>query len=399
MPTQGAMESGDWRAQLQRQRIVNEIMDTLKRHLAFTEYERLQELKKIAERVEEEIYIAATSESEYARKKCFMMLSIDTRLHNSMPPNSGALYNSSANGGDWQVEVYQKIKTMKDMYLYGEDWQEGVYLKIKAMKDLYLQDLNDMCQEILSKLHGHEHNYLQQQKYEQLKKLKVFNNMLERFMQFLQIPKQEILVNIKDRLPTYEMQIINVLNSNKRKPAPPQQQATALPALHMQSLQQSQLMSQLTHRDMQQRLATAGDFQNQNVIDMQKPLCPQKRGMPDSTSLDSTAHTSNQNSGDWQEAVYQKIKAMKEQYLPDLDYMHQKILSKLQNHDSLAQQPKNEQIEKMKVYKNMLERFMQFLQIPKHGILDNYKDKLGTYEKQIINVINSNRRNPAAAQQ
>ncbi|XP_076952500.1 uncharacterized protein LOC143626235 [Bidens hawaiensis] len=131
-------------------------MNTLKRHLPFTEYERLQELKKIAERVEEEIYIAATSESEYARKICFMMLSIDTRLHNSMPPNSGALNNSSTNGGDWQEEVYKKIKTMKNLYLYGEEWQEGVYLKIKAMKDLYLRDLNDMCQEILSKLHGHE---------------------------------------------------------------------------------------------------------------------------------------------------------------------------------------------------------------------------------------------------
>ncbi|XP_076905722.1 mediator of RNA polymerase II transcription subunit 15a-like [Bidens hawaiensis] len=203
-------------------------------------------------------------------------------------------------------------------------------------------------------------------------------------MQFLQIPKHEILVNYKDRLPAYEREIINVINSNKRKPAPPQQQAKALPPPHMQSLQQSQqLIFQLTQRDMQQRLVTAGGFQNQNTIDMQKPLCPLKRARPEASS-NLTGQTSNQNSGDWQEEAYQKIKAMKELYLLDLNYIHQKVLSKLQQHDSLPQQPKNEQIEKMKVFKNMLERFMQFLQIPKHGILDNFKDKLRSYEKQIV---------------
>ncbi|KAJ0768959.1 putative coactivator CBP, KIX domain superfamily, mediator complex subunit 15, KIX [Helianthus annuus] len=57
-----AMESGDWRAQLQRKRIINKIMDTMKKHLPFSGYERLRELKKIAERVEQEIHTAATSQ-------------------------------------------------------------------------------------------------------------------------------------------------------------------------------------------------------------------------------------------------------------------------------------------------------------------------------------------------
>lgn len=71
--------------------------------------------------------------------------------------------------------------------------------------------------------------------------------MLERFMQFLQIPKHGILANYKDKLGNYEKQIINVINSNRRKPAAPQQQAQALPPTHMQSLQQSQQThSQLT---------------------------------------------------------------------------------------------------------------------------------------------------------
>ncbi|KAJ0768955.1 putative coactivator CBP, KIX domain superfamily, mediator complex subunit 15, KIX [Helianthus annuus] len=56
------MESGDWKDDEQRQMIVNKIMDIFKKHLPFSAYERLQELKKIAERVEEEVYTAATSQ-------------------------------------------------------------------------------------------------------------------------------------------------------------------------------------------------------------------------------------------------------------------------------------------------------------------------------------------------
>nr|GMD49595.1 mediator of RNA polymerase II transcription subunit 15A-like isoform X4 [Ipomoea batatas] len=53
-PVPGAMETGDWRTQLQpesRQRIVNKIMETLKRHLPFSGPEGLQELKKICSEV------------------------------------------------------------------------------------------------------------------------------------------------------------------------------------------------------------------------------------------------------------------------------------------------------------------------------------------------------------
>ncbi|KAI3756099.1 hypothetical protein L1987_55912 [Smallanthus sonchifolius] len=130
---ESAMESGDWRAQLQRQRIVNKILDTLKRHLPFSGYERLQELKKIAERVEQEIYTAATSHSEYSQKICLHMLTMETRLQNHMPdsmrsnsaangvnpsvPLDSTAQTSNSNGGDWEEEVYQKIQDMKDLYL------------------------------------------------------------------------------------------------------------------------------------------------------------------------------------------------------------------------------------------------------------------------------------------
>ncbi|MFS7922735.1 putative coactivator CBP, KIX domain superfamily, mediator complex subunit 15, KIX [Helianthus anomalus] len=241
------MESGDWRDQLQRQTILCKIMDTLKRHLPFSKYERLQELKKIAERVEQGIYTLATNQSEYTRKICFMMLTMETRLQNPVRSKSNAaiLYNSgnpsvpldsSAKDGDWQEEVYQQIKAMKDLYLLdstaqtgnpnGEDVQEEVYRKIKAMKELYLLDLNDLHQKVVSKLQP-LYSLPQQPENERLEKLKVFKNLLERFMQFLQIPKHGILANYKDKLCTYERQIIMVVNANKGKPGASQQQSQA----------------------------------------------------------------------------------------------------------------------------------------------------------------------------
>ncbi|KAK9283860.1 hypothetical protein L1049_012114 [Liquidambar formosana] len=181
------------------------------------------------------------------------------------------------------------------------------------------------------------------------------------------------------------------------QPQPPQQQLMSqIQAQPAQLLQQLGLQQQPNslQRDMQQRLQTSGALlQQQNVIDQQKQLFQSQRALPEasSTSLDSTAQTGHANGGDWQEEVYQKIKTMKEMYLPELNEMDQKIATKLQQHDSLLQQPKTEQLEKLKICKTMLERIISFLQVPKSNIAPSYKEKLGSYENQIINFLNTNR--------
>ncbi|KAL3635800.1 hypothetical protein CASFOL_020347 [Castilleja foliolosa] len=79
------MEGGDWRTQFQpdcRQRIVNKIMETLKRHLPFSGQEGLQELQKIAVRFEEKIYTTATSEQDYLRKISLKMLTMEPNYQN-----------------------------------------------------------------------------------------------------------------------------------------------------------------------------------------------------------------------------------------------------------------------------------------------------------------------------
>ncbi|KAI3756097.1 hypothetical protein L1987_55910 [Smallanthus sonchifolius] len=113
------VESSDWRAQLQadlRPRIVN-------KHPPFSGYEGLQEVKKIAVRLEEKIYAAATSQSDYLRKLSLKMLTVKTRSQNPMSDpmlsnSTGNSINPSVdstaqtgypNGGDWQHEVYQKV--------------------------------------------------------------------------------------------------------------------------------------------------------------------------------------------------------------------------------------------------------------------------------------------------
>ncbi|XP_065865649.1 mediator of RNA polymerase II transcription subunit 15a-like isoform X2 [Euphorbia lathyris] len=211
-----------------------------------------------------------------------------------------------------------------------------------------------------------------------------------------------------------------------QRPKVPLQQQTQQNASNMlpaqghqsqQQLSQQQLMSQMQsqptqlqqqlglqqqpnqiQRDMQPGLQASSQvpgslLHQQNVIDQQKQLYQSQRPLPETsaTSLDSTAQTGNSNGGDWQEEIHQKIKTMKEMYLPELNEMHQKIGSKLQMHDSLPQPPKLDQLEKLKMFKTMLERMISFLQVSKSNIFPSFKEKLCYYEKQIINFIKSNK--------
>nr|TKS04617.1 hypothetical protein D5086_0000140860 [Populus alba] len=86
------IDTGDWRIQLQpdsRKRIVDKIIEILKRHLPFSGQEGLQELKKIAVRFEEKIYTAATNQfTVYAHRQCkYRKPSILERAYIPLPPS------------------------------------------------------------------------------------------------------------------------------------------------------------------------------------------------------------------------------------------------------------------------------------------------------------------------
>ncbi|XP_030492178.2 mediator of RNA polymerase II transcription subunit 15a isoform X1 [Cannabis sativa] len=213
---------------------------------------------------------------------------------------------------------------------------------------------------------------------------------------------------------------VHMLQQQSKAPMQQQSQPSGsnlLPTQAQQSQPQQQMLSQIQsqpqmqqqlglqqqpnslQREMPQRLHVSGQTSGslpptQHVIDQQKQLYQSQRPLPEtsSTSVDSTAQTGHANGGDWQEEVYQKIKTMKELYLPELLEMYHKIAGKLQQLDSLAQQPpKSEQLEKLKLFRNTLERAIQFLQVPKGNVIPGYKEKLAHYEKQIISFINTNR--------
>ncbi|KAF5181706.1 Mediator of rna polymerase ii transcription subunit 15a [Thalictrum thalictroides] len=104
----------------------------------------------------------------------------------------------------------------------------------------------------------------------------------------------------------------------------------------------------------------------------------------------ATTQSGQVNTADWQEETYQKIKAMKEIYLPDLHKMHQKLSLRFQQHETVTQRTK-EEIDKLRLMKTYLERIITFLQVSKSNIPFTHRDKLDGYERQIINFLNSNR--------
>ncbi|XP_062012017.1 mediator of RNA polymerase II transcription subunit 15a isoform X2 [Rosa rugosa] len=188
------------------------------------------------------------------------------------------------------------------------------------------------------------------------------------------------------------------IQGHQSQPQASQQQLLSQIQSQPAQIQQQMGMQQQSNplqRDMQQRIQASGQvsgsmLQPPNVMDQQKQLYQAQRALPE-TSSNSTAQTGHTNGADWQEEVYQKIKVMKDMYYPELSEMYQKIATKLHQHDSLPQQPKSDQLEKLKMFKTMLERLITVLQISKTNISPGLKEKLGLYEKQIINFINTNR--------
>ncbi|XP_019184522.1 PREDICTED: mediator of RNA polymerase II transcription subunit 15a-like isoform X7 [Ipomoea nil] len=295
VPANGAVETGDWRAQLQpesRQRIVNKIMETLKRHLPFSGPEGLHELRKIAVRFEEKIYAAAVSQSDYLRKISLKMLSMETK---SPTPMSNSLQsNNTSSAQNPQLPGTHNV-------MQNQVNGQGQPLSIPMVTN-------------------------QSQTRQQLVSQNIQNNITS-----TGLPSS---ANMVPALPTgsnlAQPSVANVVN-----------QCSGL----------------------------------QNI----------------QASLDSTAQTGNANGADWQEEVYQKIKSMKDMYFMDLTDLHGKISTKLAQCESLPQQPPTDQINKLRNFKSMVERFLHFLQLNKSEVQLQHKERMVSYEKQIHYFLASNR--------
>ncbi|XP_010462723.1 PREDICTED: mediator of RNA polymerase II transcription subunit 15a-like, partial [Camelina sativa] len=86
-----ALDTGDWRTQLppdSRQKIVNKIMETLKKHFPFSGPEGINELRRIAARFEEKIFSGAVNQTDYLRKISMKMLTMETKSQNAAGSSS-----------------------------------------------------------------------------------------------------------------------------------------------------------------------------------------------------------------------------------------------------------------------------------------------------------------------
>ncbi|PRQ35054.1 putative coactivator CBP, KIX domain-containing protein [Rosa chinensis] len=192
--------------------------------------------------------------------------------------------------------------------------------------------------------------------------------------------QQELIRNIQQQQEQQQMLLQKTpLSSSQQSHV---QSASSAVESFLCRLQQNQQLaiSQLTQPMLQQ-----------TAMPQQQILPPQHQQQQLTASLDSTAQIQDKNGADWQEEVYQKIKVMKETYLTTLREIYQKNATKLQQLESLPQQPKSYQLEKLKMLKTMLEHLITVLQVSKSNISPVLKWKLGLYEKQIIAFINTNR--------
>lgn len=117
------MDTGDWRTQLppdSRQKIVNKIMETLKKHLPFSGPEGINELRRIAARFEEKIFSGALNQTDYLRKISMKMLTMETKSQNAagsssaddntpplVPEPSVPNNEPAVNTGDWRTQQPQ----------------------------------------------------------------------------------------------------------------------------------------------------------------------------------------------------------------------------------------------------------------------------------------------------
>ncbi|KAJ6932251.1 mediator of RNA polymerase II transcription subunit 15a-like isoform X4 [Populus alba x Populus x berolinensis] len=78
----------------------------------------------------------------------------------------------------------------------GADWQEEIYQQIKVMKETYFHEINEMYQRIAAKLQPLD-SHSQPPKSEQLEK---------RLITFLQVSKNSTTPSFKEKLGSYEKQ-------------------------------------------------------------------------------------------------------------------------------------------------------------------------------------------------
>ncbi|XP_010031032.2 mediator of RNA polymerase II transcription subunit 15a isoform X3 [Eucalyptus grandis] len=436
---EAALDGGDWRGQLppeSRDRIVNKIMETLKRHLPVSGPEGLQELKKIAVRFEEKIYTAATSQSDYLRKISLKMLTMETKSQNTIPnalPSNPA--GNSSKDPVMQSQIQNQGQSIPNslavnqpqarQQLLVQNIQNNVPSGVQASASLSstLPSVSGLNQSSIPNTIGQNNNMQNMPSVSQNSlgnslgqglnsNMFVNSRQLQARQQMVSQQQQQQSQNSQQYIyqqQQYQQQLLkqklqpvvphSLMSSQFQQQQQQQQQQNMLQPTQLQASQQSVLQTSSVMQPSMQPAPLAGLQQNQQSSVPQSTQSMKSYSSTFVVSIDSSAQTGHSAGGDWQEEAYQKMKSMRDAYLSELNEMYQKISMRLQQHESLPQQPKSDQLDKLKNFKLMLERVIAILQVNKSEINPSFKEKLVHYEKQIINIINTSRPRKVAMQQ
>ncbi|KAF5797929.1 putative coactivator CBP, KIX domain superfamily, mediator complex subunit 15, KIX [Helianthus annuus] len=438
----------DWRTLLppdSRRKLVDKIMDNLKKQPQFSGPEKLHELKDFALRFEEKYYTAATSQADYMRRISLKLMGIENRSANHMPNSlpSNATCDSGSQGmqqlNNQGIPVpshHQAGKQILPQSIHNNVSSSGI-ARSTATQNSSLQNISVTQRQIPASQSSQHYLYQQQiakqkllqqnnttsvqphvqqqhQNYALMQPTMLQPSSLSTIKQNQQPHLSQQLALRQLRQPQQQQQqqqprVFGQQNNNLsnaqsigqhnnfsaiQQHLGHQKQPQSLGAqstMHSSHLLQS-TQGQRSQMELQpQVIPQSAQFQHQLNMNQRLPASfHQQRAMPEasSTSSDSTAQTGNPNSGDCQEEVYQKVKAMKDQYFQGLADLYPKILGRLQ------QQPNGDQAEKLKKFKHMLERCMKFLQLPKNNISPSHKEKLGALEREIVYLTSSQMRKP-----
>ncbi|KAM0923349.1 hypothetical protein ACQ4PT_005642 [Festuca glaucescens] len=201
-----APSGGDWRLQPEdRSRVINKIVETLRMHLP----EGLNELQRIAVRLEEKIYGVATNQTDYLRKISLKMLSVEAETQQA-PGNAQVIPNQNNPG------QASEDSTAQTGHAGAGDWQEEIYQMIRSLKEQHFAELNELFNKLSVKLQHVDSVIPCPAPSELYERMKSFKIMLDRILRMLQISKSSIQPALRDIVPLYEKQIINILTARRR---------------------------------------------------------------------------------------------------------------------------------------------------------------------------------------
>jgi PAX-interacting protein 1 len=159
------------------------------------------------------------------------------------------------------------------------------------------------------------------------------------------------------------------LNSTQQLVQPPQPQ--------LQQLQSANQQSQ------QPRLQQPGVLNQQQpaIYDIQQHQ--KQRAFPES----SNASVDSSTGLDHREVVWPKLQVLKDKYLQDM----KELYGMLTQRSTMPMPP--EQLQKLKHYKDVLQRMIPYLTVPKERVPREFNlDKVEAFEKQIVNIMETFKR-------